>query len=212
MKQYTLQSYFKSLCNSFYIAYVEVKRLERELKEADSTVEEENLENVKEVLKIMKDTESPIHKYINFKSTEPELEAEKVRLEQIIHQKDEKIKNMNEENSFWSEWMWHLENEIWRVLLKIERMEKTIIVTSKEEVYALMFVYRSEGLIPILNTKEQYLESFPKNNKVCSNFLKVYLSENEEKMKFANIILDADTYLQNPNDTQIGKMELNIDI
>ena len=93
MKQYTLQSYFKSLCNSFYIAYVEVKRLERELKEADSTVEEENLENVKEVLKIMKDTESPIHKYINFKSTEPELEAEKVRLEQIIHQKDEKRKN-----------------------------------------------------------------------------------------------------------------------
>lgn len=183
MKQYTLQSYFKSLCNSFYIAYVEVKRLERELKEADSTVEKENLENVKEVLKIMKDTESPIHKYINFKSTEPELEAEKVRLEQIIHQKDEKRKNMNEENSFWSEWMWHLENEIWRVLLKIERMEKTIIVTSKEEVYALMFVYRSEGLIPILNTKEQYLESFPKNNKVCSNFLKVYLSENEEKMK-----------------------------
>lgn len=179
----TLQSYFKSLCNSFYIAYVEVKRLERELKEADSTVEKENLEKVEEVLTAMRDTESLIHKYINFKSTEPELEAEKAELEQIIDQKDLKSKIMKEENAFWSEWMWHLENEIWRVLLEIRRMEKTIIVTSKEEVYALMFVYRSEGLITILNTKEQYLEPFPKSDKVCCDFLKVYLSKNEEKMK-----------------------------
>lgn len=183
MKQYTLQSYFKSLCNSFYIAYVEVKRLERELKEADSTVEEENLENVKEVLKIMKDTESPIHKYINFKSTEPELEAEKVGLEQIIHQKDEKRKNMLEEKGTWSEWMWYSKDKICTVLLQTEIEKQTIIVTSKEEIYALMFVYRSEGLIPILNTKEQYLESFPKSDKVCCDFLEIYLSKNEKRMK-----------------------------
>lgn len=30
MSQYDLQSYFKSLCNSFYIAYEQVKRLEKE--------------------------------------------------------------------------------------------------------------------------------------------------------------------------------------
>ena len=46
MKRDTLQSYFKSLCNSFYIAYAEVKRLEKELEEVDSTVEEKNLEKV----------------------------------------------------------------------------------------------------------------------------------------------------------------------
>lgn len=183
MNGYTLQSYFKSLCNSFYIVYVEVKRLERELEEVDSTVEEENLKKVKEVLTAMKDTESPIHKYISFKHTEAELEAEKAELEQIIDQKDLESKNMNEEKAFWSEWMWHLENEIWRVLLQIERMEKTIIVTSKEEVYALMFVYRSERLISILNTKEQYLEPFPKSDKVCCDFLKIYLTENVRKME-----------------------------
>lgn len=183
MEQDTLQSYFKSLCNSFYIAYAEVKRLERELEEVDSTSDQESLECVKKVLEVVKDKDNLAHKWMNFKSTEPELEAEKAELEQIIDQKDLKSKNMNEENAFWSEWMWHLENEIWRVLLQIERMEKTIIVTSKEEVYALMFVYRSEGLIPILNTKEQYLEPFPKSDKVCCDFLKIYLTENEEKMK-----------------------------
>ena len=183
MNGYILQSYFKSLCNSFYIAYAEVKRLERELEEVDSTVEKGNLEKVEEVLTAMRDTENPIHKYISFKNTEEELETEKAELEQIIDQKDLKSKIMNEENAFWSEWMWHLENEIWRVLLQIRRMEKTIIVTSKEEVYALMFVYHSEGLITILNTKEQYLEPFPKSDKVCCDFLKIYLSKNEEKMK-----------------------------
>lgn len=179
----TLQSYFKSLCNSFYIAYAEVKRLERELEEVDSTVEEENLEKVKEVLTAMKDTESPIHKYISFKHTEEELEAEKAKLEQIIHQRDEKSETIGEEKKAWAEWMWYSKDEIFRVLLQIEREKQTIIVTSKEEVYALMFVYRSEGLITILNTEEQYLEPFPKSDKVCCDFLKVYLSKNEEKMK-----------------------------
>ena len=46
-----------------------------------------------------------------------------------------------------------------------------------------MFVYQSEGLIPVLNAKEQYLASFPNNDEVCCNFLKIYLSENEEEMK-----------------------------
>lgn len=187
MNGYTLQSYFKSLCNSFYIAYAEVKRLERELEEVDSTVEEENLKKVKEVLTAMKDTESPIHKYISFKHTEAELEAEleaeKAELEQIIDQKDKKRKNMLGEKKAWAEWMWYSKDEIFRVLLQIEREKQTIIVTSKEEVYALMFAYRSEGLIPILNTKEQYLEPFPNSDKVCCDFLKIYLSENEEKMK-----------------------------
>ena len=187
MNGYTLQSYFKSLCNSFYIAYAEVKRLERELEEVDSIVEEENLKKVKEVLTAMKDTESPIHKYISFKHTEAELEAEleaeKAELEQIIDQKDKKRKNMLGEKKAWAEWMWYSKDEIFRVLLQIEREKQTIIVTSKEEVYALMFAYRSEGLIPILNTKEQYLEPFPNSDKVCCDFLKIYLSENEEKMK-----------------------------
>lgn len=183
MKQDTLQSYFKSLCNSFYIAYAEVKRLEEELEKVDSTVEEKNLEKVKEVLTAMRDTESPIYKYISFKYTETELELEKAELELIIHQKYEKIKNIEEEKSPWSKWMWDLRGQIYRTLLQIKREKQTIIVTSKEEVYALMLIYREEGLINVLEIKEEYLTSFPKNDKVCSNFLEIYLSKNEERMK-----------------------------
>ncbi len=183
MKQDALQSYFKSLCNSFYIAYAEVKRLEKELQEADSTVEEENLEKVKEVLTAMRDTESPIHKYISFKNTEEELETEKAELELIIHQKDEKTKNIEEEKNPWSKWMRDLREQIYRTLLQIKREKQTIIVTSKEEVYALMLIYRDEGLIDVLKIEEEYLTAFPKSDKVCSNFLEIYLSKNTERMK-----------------------------
>lgn len=183
MNKYKLQSYFKSLCNSFYIAYEEVKRLEEKLEEVDSTAEEETLKKVKEVLTAMGDTKSPIHNYINFKYTESEMVSEKARLEEVIHQKDEKSETIQEEKKNWARWMWNLKEEIYRVLLQIRREGQTIIVTSKQEVYALMFVYRSEGLIKVLNIEEQYLISYPKNDKICCDFLEIYLSENKERIK-----------------------------
>lgn len=183
MNGYTLQSYFKSLCNSFYIAYAEVKRLEKECDETDSTSEVETLEAIEKVLATMKNTENSIHKYINFKHTELEMEAEKARLEAIIHQKDEKSEVILEEKKVWSNWMWELKEQIYRALLQISREKQTIIITSKEEIYALMFVYRSEGTIRVLNTKEEYLTTYPRNDKICCDFLETYLSKNEERMK-----------------------------
>ena len=41
MEQEVLQSYFESLCNSFYIAYEQVKRLEKEMDELDITCSDE---------------------------------------------------------------------------------------------------------------------------------------------------------------------------
>lgn len=183
MEGYKLQSYFKSLCNSFYIAYAEVKRLEKELEKVDSTVEEETLEKVKKVLIVMKDTESPIHKYINFKCTALELEEEEVRLEASINQKDERSEAIGEEKKIWSNWLWELREQIYGILMQINREKQKIIITSKEEIYALMFIYRIEGTIRVLNTKEEYSISYPKNDKICCDFLEIYLSKNEKRMK-----------------------------
>lgn len=183
MEQYTIQSYFKSLCNSFYIAYAEVKRLERESKETDSRPEVETLEAIEKVLATMKNTEDPAHKYIYFKYTEAELEKEKARLDEIVLYKDQKSKSLGKEINVWSERLWNLKNTIFKVLSQISSNNQKIIVTTKEEVYALMFVYRSEGLINVLNTEEQYLTSFPKEDKVCSSFLEFYLTDNKKEMK-----------------------------
>lgn len=58
MEQDALQSYFESLCNSFYIAYTQVKRLEREEDELyNSTPSESELDMVKGLLKMYEDEE-----------------------------------------------------------------------------------------------------------------------------------------------------------
>ena len=47
MNQYDLQRYFKSLCNSFYIAYENVTRLEKEYYALINDYNEEDLRNGK---------------------------------------------------------------------------------------------------------------------------------------------------------------------
>lgn len=183
MEQYKLQSYFKGLCNSFYIAYLEVKRLEKEIEEIDPTGERENAKCVSKVLERIRDKTNLVHKYISFKYTEPELEAEKERLEEAIYQKVKKSNELEEELKNWGERLKSLQKEIYKVLSQISNNKQTIIVTSKEEVYALMYTYYRESVIRVLNTKEPYLISFPKDNKICYGFLEVYLSGNEEKIE-----------------------------
>lgn len=183
MNRYTLQSYFKNLCNSFYIAYVEAKRLEEENEGIDATEERESIACVREVLEVIKKPNNPCHKYMEVKWTENELNEEKERLDEVISEKVERSRKLEKELKSWREWLWKQKDMIYSVLLAIKRNDQKIIITSKAEVYALMFVYRSEGLIPVLNTEAQYLVSFTNNDEVCCNFLKIYLSENEEEMK-----------------------------
>ena len=86
-----------------------------------------------------------------------------------------------------------------------ENDSKSICLVDKRNVEYSSFI--NEIPAEILSLKSGYQRN------ITIRFNKIYdFSRVIQKMKFANIILDADTYLQNPNDTQIGKMELNIDI
>ena len=86
-----------------------------------------------------------------------------------------------------------------------ENDSKSICLVDKRNVEYSSFI--NEIPAEILSLKSGYQRN------ITIRFNKIYdFSRVIQKMKFANIILDADTYLQNPNDTQIGKIELNIDI
>ncbi len=183
MELYTLQSYFKSLCNSFYIAYAEKKRLEEKLKEADLTNEKKTLKEVEKVLEIMKDSESTAHRYICFECTEQELKKEKEKFEETILKKSNRFFEMESERREWAERLGILESMLWKDLVKISRSYQKIIVTSKKEVYAIMYVYAKEAtVLRVLNIEEQYLIDFPKDDKLCSSFLTIYLDGDKEKM------------------------------
>ena len=86
-----------------------------------------------------------------------------------------------------------------------ENDSKSICLVDKRDVEYSSFI--NEIPTEILSLKSGYQRN------ITIRFNKIYdFSRVIQKMKFASIILDSDTFLQNPNDTQIEKMELNIDI
>lgn len=180
MNQYDLQSYFKSLCNSFYIAYEQVKRLEKEEDALVNDYNEEDLEMVKSLLEISVD-DSTQNKYITYKYSYEELEEEKERLEAEEQEFDRKTKELEKISSYWYNNMWQDFEAIKSVLYTIKDNGFSIIVTTKAEIYALIRFYYTYKVkdYPIINMAEEYRPVFPTGEEVYEDFLYAY----EEDMK-----------------------------
>lgn len=175
MNQYDLQSYFKSLCNSFYIAYEQVKRLEKEKKALVNDYNEEDLEMVKSLLEISV-ADSTQNKYITYKYSYEELEKEKERLEAEDQEFDRKIDELEKIRSYWSDNMREDFEAIKSVLYTIKDNGFSIIVTTKAEVYALMRFYYDHLVedYEVINMKEEYRQAFPTGEKLYADFLYAY--------------------------------------
>lgn len=175
MNQYDLQSYFKSLCNSFYIAYEQVKRLEKEEDALSENYNEEDLEMVKNLLDISV-ADSTQNKYITYKYSREELEKEKERLEAKEQEFGRKIKELGEIRSYWATNMWQDFEDIKNVLYKIKDNGFSIIVTTKAEIYALIrfYYYCNVKNYPIINMDEQCRQAFPTGEELYDDFLLAY--------------------------------------
>ena len=57
MNEYTMTKYFESLCNSFYIAYTQGKRLEKQSDELEETYPKKELEIVEKLIEISNSNE-----------------------------------------------------------------------------------------------------------------------------------------------------------
>lgn len=187
MDQYTLQSYFKSICNSFYIAYIQVKRLEKLEDELESICPENELELVKNLLKISVPEELQ-QKYMSSKYSKEELlEKRKEELELAKKEYDEKCKELQDPKWLWNELLWKTAGRSITILLKqIKEEDFSVIVTSKEEIIALMAFFRGVSVeeYRIINTDEQCLKSFPTGEKMYEEFFSAYcLCDNKEMEK-----------------------------
>lgn len=182
MEQEVLQSYFKSLCNSFYIAYEQVKRLEKEMDELDITYSDEELEMVKSCLKVH-ELEEWQQKYIVQKYSKEELEKRKEELEQAKKEYDGKCKELERQYMFWNN-LGEAKN-ILRLLGTIKDYNFSIIVTNREEIIALMAFFRERSVreYRIINTDEEYLKSFPTGEKMYEDFFNAYYLADDDEMK-----------------------------
>ncbi len=175
INQYDLQSYFKSLCNSFYIAYEQVKRLEKEEDDLIESYNEEDLEMINNLLEISV-ADSTQNKYITYKYSREELEKEKERLQVEEQESDRKIEELGKICGYWSNHMRQDFEAIKSVIYTIKDNGFSIIVTTKAEIYALIRFYYSCGVknYPIINMEEEYREVFPNGEELYDDFIFAY--------------------------------------
>lgn len=181
MDQYTLQSYFKSLCKSFYIAYKQVKRLEEKQKEIEATNPQDELKTVNMLLR----NHESLKKLgtIVQVCSEEELEQKKEQLENLKSVYEKKCEELEGPKKFWSGRLWNdCAINIEHVIESIKKRNYTIIVTSKEEVFALMAFFRENSVevYRIINVEED-LSCFPTDD-MSKEFLEAYISCNADNM------------------------------
>lgn len=178
MRRYELQSYFKSLCNSFYIACCQVKRLEREIEELETTSKGQELK----MLEMMEpfyegEIEEELQKYISVKYSKEEWQKEKERVETFQQEYTRKHAKLERECEEWLYLMREDRDRIETVIEKINKYNYSIIITSEAEIYALINFYDSYPAkrFPIIKKEEQYKEEFSIEGTVYKDFLTAYL-------------------------------------
>lgn len=180
MGQYELQSYFKSLCNSFYIAYRQVKRLERELEELKTTSREQGLKIIAMTRLLNgREIEEELQKYIPQKCSEKEYREEMERLPtlewlQIDYERKRIELKMKCES--WAELMEEDKDRIWSIIGRMTINDYSVIITSEAELYVLIAFYStySAKQYPIIKEEEQYKEEFFTEGTIYKDFLNAY--------------------------------------
>lgn len=166
MHPYTLQSYFKNMCKSAYLAHEQLKRI----RENQQKVETELMRMRQELL--------------GLDSSCSEEELKKKTVEISVYKAKSEILRNNE--SFWGGSFNRNKIVIDRIISEIEDQHFQIIVTSKEEIFGLMIYYMthegSEDYYDLINTKENFLDFFFKEE-MYTDFIYTYWEKNSKNMK-----------------------------
>lgn len=168
MEQDELQSYFKSLCDSFYIADQQEDRLDKEKRKKEC---DEDLEMIDFLLycTIAKEVQN---KYISLKYSRKELRKERKRLEKI----QQEYNVLSNKCSMWGRKKYRTLDEIVKIVTEIRNRNYSVIITSEAELHALIYFYATHSVreYPIINVDEQCMKDFPKENAMYTDFLAAY--------------------------------------
>ncbi len=185
--EYTMTKYFESLCNSFYIAYTQVKRLEKQSEELEETYPGKELEIVEKLIEFfeLSSFNGLKEKYVEQKCSQEELAKAKKKLEKQKQAYKEEMAAIDSQCKYWSTIMWEIVGKVENLLFQLKNNGYSIIITSEIEIVTLMAVFKMKELRyfgRIINTQERYLKSFP-TSELCRSFFRAYQLEDEIEMK-----------------------------
>jgi len=183
MDQYTMQSYFKALCNAYYIAYEQSKRLVKEVDKLDENDKSEELEEI-EKLQGLHLNEEMQKKYLSADFSKEKLAEVHKELQEKQNDYVVRREKLNKEYQHYKRQMSQLEKLIIEIIRVIEENEYHIIITSKNEILPLLRFFYTHQIrhSKIINMDEEYLRLFPTGEKLCEDFFRAYSSEDYELM------------------------------
>lgn len=180
-----LQSYFKSLCDSFYIAYKEFERLSIKCKKLreDSNEVRPKLKTIQNILKIKNDI---CDDYITFKFSVKDLKEQKEKMESI----DVELKESENREQYWFMRKEKIYEEIVEVIKEIVANGYTIIIESETEIYALIEFFYCNSVIEnqIIDKKSKVIEKVNVKSNIAEEFFEAYYFTIENKPEKKGLI------------------------
>lgn len=176
MEQDIMQSYFNELSKAYYFTYQQIKRLKGQ-KIADRTEEIQ-------IIKMMEKLETK-SQYFPFHVSKQELAVIREKLEKE-HKEAENVRYQNQEElKKWRERGNSLGQMIEELICNIDKKKIQIIITSKEQIIALINFYSKMHIKDwkIINREEESLKCFPIGENYYKEFWEAYCTENDDMMK-----------------------------
>lgn len=183
MNNYSTQSYFSALCDVFYITIGEVRKQEIKEEELEATCPSSELEVITSLLKAAEHEELQ-KKYVVQKFTIEELEERKKELSEQLQAYRNNYKVFKEESRVWSLRYQSTKDEIIRVLDEVKKEKGSLIISSTNQIFALMIIFNEKEIknYKVINTNELYLRSFPVDD-MAVEFFRAYTLEDGKGMR-----------------------------
>ena len=177
--KHNLQSYFKGLCNSFYIAHREYERLSIKCEELQNNFKAEK-PRLKTIQNILQMKNNICDDYITFKCSIEELEKRKEEIESIKAELEKKEKR----KQFWFMRKQMIYKEIEEAIKEIVANGYTIIIDSEAEVYALIEFFYFNSVIEnqIVDNESNTVEKVNTEDNIYEKFLEAYSQCIEHEM------------------------------
>lgn len=184
-----IQSYFRTLCKAYYIAYKQLKRLRSEYRKLLlKTYPENELQEIHRLQNLCLSKENS-KKYLSANFSKEEL----AKQEEVLTRKLEEYRKKEEEiRSEYFIWDVHREKlmgeiiELVNTIKKLQMKDKEqykIVIKSEEEVIVLIDLCYKEGIVGIASKDTEDIKLFPKKNKLCVYFLEAYLNNQYNVIK-----------------------------
>lgn len=176
-----IQSYFRTLCKSYYVAYKQLKRLK---KECDKVIKESPGNELTEIRNLQKLCLSEEHskKYLSANFSKQELAKEEEELSKKSAECREKFKKIEYEFEKWNENREKLMEAIIKAMETIRSYNYEITVKSKAEVIVLIDLCKRKGCFVEIASNDEAMKLFPKKDKLCAAFLEAYLKNQYYKI------------------------------